>query len=120
MVTKVRIRRFPWFITSEPVQTEDDRRRTHVCGDGAGLSEDDGQVEERRREEQTGGADQRVGSGCPRPQQPTDLHAAGHAQHACDAGDGPENQTVGGETASHMTISFSPVGMKMRKRCDWL
>lgn len=71
--------------------------RTHVCGDGAELSEHDGQVEERRREEQTGGADQRIGSGRLRPQLPTHLHAAGHAQHTCDAGDGPENQTVRGE-----------------------
>lgn len=76
----------------------DPRTRTHVGGDGAALSEDDGQVEERRREEQAGSADQRVGPGRLLPQLPTNLHAAGHAQHTCDAGDDAENQTVGGET----------------------
>lgn len=71
---------------------------THVSGDGAGLSKDDGEVEEGRGEEQAGGADQRVGAGGPRPQLPADYHAAGHAQHPRHHGDGAEDQTVGGGT----------------------
>jgi len=72
--------------------------RTHVCGDGAGLSKDYGEVQERSRKYQTGSTHQRVGSRRLLPQLPAHLHATGHAQHACDAGDDPENQAVVGET----------------------
>lgn len=87
------------------VELERRRRRspgvrwTHVCGHGAGLGKDDGQVEERSREEQTRRADQRVGSGRPGPQPPAGLDAAGHAQDASDAGDGSENEAEGRETS---------------------
>lgn len=67
--------------------------RTHICCDGARLGEHDGEVEERCTEEQTGGTDQRVGSGRLLPQLSAHLHAAGHTQHAGDTGDGPKNQT---------------------------
>lgn len=100
-----------------PKETEVTRRwgRTHVCGDGAGLSEHDGQVEERCWEEEPGSTHQRVGSGRPRPQLPTHLHATGHAQNACDDGDGPEDQTVGGEAVrGGGGIHFSPAGRTRR------
>lgn len=38
---------------------------TYVCGGGAGLGEDDGEVEEWRRQQQAGGAHQRVGPARP-------------------------------------------------------
>ncbi|KAF3845875.1 hypothetical protein F7725_002954 [Dissostichus mawsoni] len=96
-------------------------RKESVCcrdGDGAGLSEDDGEVEEGRGEEQAGGADQRVGAGGPRPQLPADHHAAGHAQHPRHHGDGAEDQTVGGGTAQFPSTQggLSPLTTAALKR----
>ena len=98
-------------------------KQTHVCGDRAGLGENDGQVEERCREHQTGGTDQWIRSGRLLPQLPTHLHAAGHAQNARDAGDRSEDQAVGegGEESGEVPLtrcqsrstlprSLSPVG----------
>lgn len=36
----------------------------------------------------------------------TDLYATGHAQHACDAGDGAEYQAAEGETVSTPLCCF--------------
>lgn len=80
--------------------------RTHVCGDSARLGEHDGEVEERCTEEQAGGTDQRVSSGRLLSQLPAHLHAAGHAQHAGDAGDGPKNQTWGEKNPNHQNAAF--------------
>ena len=72
-------------------------QETHVGGDGAGLSEDNGEVEEGCGEEQTSRAHQGVGALGPLPEAPADHHPAGHAQDARHARDDAEVQAGGGD-----------------------
>lgn len=66
---------------------------THVGGDGGDIGEEDGQVKEGRRQEQSQGTHERVSLRRSSPQHSAQLDTTGHAQHTCHTGDGPEDRS---------------------------